>query len=168
MCKVRCAECGFLAVKRKEQLVEADEDYRIRGSMPSGIVPARGDEKSHECPAVCFVRAVRLSEEPGSYLDVIRRDRKCAQYTTWHLGFSPKEHIEMTLVQQQRQFELRQRKLELRWRDRQAKRDRKWRNEDIKRQERSHRNQLMISILAAIISGGLSGIGVWLLTNWLN
>lgn len=123
---VKCADCGFLAVRltaHKHEIVEAEPGLRERGI----IVP-----KDYHVVPLCFVREYNLAKEigdpsqgPKKILEIMQRDRECKAFTEWHQGFSPKEHAEMLLHEELR-------KSEREWREEQTKRDRDWRKEDVK------------------------------------
>jgi hypothetical protein len=117
---VKCADCGFLAVRqfRQNMLIEVDDDYRTKGEIAQ---PPRDITAGHfmmpapefgEIPR-CFVRAANLAHEADladkdermgrtlgeSYSEAIKRvidtNRECDGFTSWNQGFSPKEHREM-------------------------------------------------------------------------
>lgn len=98
--KVRCAECGYLAIRdiRTWRLVEAEQQMRQVWSLP--IDPVTGKNIFADLP-VCFVGAAQLDDEIGEYreyeppkvLAVINANRKCEAATPWKHGLTPAEHM---------------------------------------------------------------------------
>jgi hypothetical protein len=152
---VRCADCGFVALRRIESaaLVEADSQYRESG-YPIQPMRAVTQESSVADYPVCFLRKWPLQEEiidsqgipVGSIteatVDVLTRQRPCDGFTEWQQGFSPKEHREM---------------LDRKWlMDREDRRDKEAREF----QRQLHREQLGImgfGLMAATILGAVIG-----------
>lgn len=96
--KVKCANCGFLAMRNiaSRALLDAEQATRIDGSL-TGM----GNNFIYEEYPVCFVLALDFIKEIGpspgrdSRHPVIQQDRDCKKFTKWHQGFTPKEHKEM-------------------------------------------------------------------------
>jgi hypothetical protein len=121
------------------------------------------------------VAAVLFEDEvPGKTRDdwsvhdaktVIERERECAAFKEWVQGHSPKEHYEMKLLQEQREYERERdkaqrdwelKRLELErqrdkderdWRLKQARRERRWRKED----RRSNGIQLIVAAIVGVV-----------------
>jgi hypothetical protein len=136
---------------------------------------------------ICAIWAFDLpaeakDESERERLDVFTRDRDCTQHTTWQHGFTPKEHIEMNLLQQQKELEDHRREQEQawqrqrdeddrQWREKQASQEHEWRKEDTRRADQLEANNATwqnkvrrdtwvlcmitgaIAILAGIVSG---------------
>ncbi|HEX78480.1 MAG TPA: hypothetical protein G4O03_08785 [Dehalococcoidia bacterium] len=150
----KCSECGFLTMRDKTNglLVEAIDDYRISGNVPTYL---EDYERYYNYP-ICFTMAYDLlpeveeaarkqffdkSEDWGKYvLGVITKERECPPkgkalgFTKYQQGFTPKEHREMLDREEWRD-----------WQERQRKADRHWRIIEI--------------VLLAIISGGFVVLG---------
>lgn len=114
---VRCADCGLLAVRpsNSHELTEAiDTDREGEFSGSAGV------SRSLRCfvRAAPFVATLRHPNEAGPdgnrrALAVIWEDRECASFLPhWH-GYSPKERLEMHLVEQQREWQAAQRQADL-------------------------------------------------------
>jgi hypothetical protein len=95
--KVKCANCGFLAVRMVSTrlLVDAERETRKTGDLPS-----HGNHYIYEEFPVCFVQATDFVAEMGvpgrdARHSAIQRDRECAAFTKWFQGFTPREHQEM-------------------------------------------------------------------------
>ena len=125
---VKCAECGFLAVRNPGtgEPDQATDAYRETGStQPWGDYDA-------EYPPLCFVREYPLQREASQFRneiwpepnihwpelrsrlihstnEVIQRERECSRFNLWQQGFTPKEHREML----DRKWERRWRLIEL-------------------------------------------------------
>ena len=96
---VKCAECGFLAVRHREtrDLREAEGSYRDTGEIPRDL--NRPKHLYEEVP-LCFER-LRIFD-PQQCASVAGRQEElqgeigpCVGFTEWHHGFTPKEHREM-------------------------------------------------------------------------
>lgn len=108
---VKCAECGYLAVRHS--LAEVNEDGR------KVEIPLWGRDA-----LICFSQALdfrRAVDEkspgypPSLVLNVLQTERNCPYFTKWQMGFSPKEHRDMI----DRQWRLEQE-------DKRRKSDRMW------------------------------------------
>ena len=143
---VRCSECGFLALRRRDgssALEEAHEQFRDNAR----VTHDRSGNHHDETP-ICFVRAAALRKECGGeradsdkVAVVIHCDRQCSAFVSWEQGFSPKEHVdkmynEILLKMRRdesdvdRAWRERQAEQDHAWREQQAERDREWRKED--------------------------------------
>lgn len=107
---VKCAECGYLTFRHRDSrgLVEVEENTRECGASPS--IPNRGFKMYAGSP-LCFMMASELQEEltedkddPGApgVLQVIQKGRSCAAFTPWQRGFTPKEHREFEMNEEER------------------------------------------------------------------
>jgi hypothetical protein len=111
---VRCADCGFLAVRdlQTNELIEVKEDGRKRWVLPafpggSQLGPMPVVRRCDETP-LCAVGAYPLGEEAkgreaDAVLPVITRDRKCRKFTRWRREYTPKEHYQMFAADQLQQ-----------------------------------------------------------------
>ncbi len=103
--QVKCANCGFLAVRNlnTRELVEVEEDLRQKWRLvPANInVPGGGEILVYSDFPMCFRRVVDLKAEAQSHDQIkaaITQDRTATctgDYTPWQQGFTPKEHQEM-------------------------------------------------------------------------
>lgn len=132
---VKCAECGFLTVRKLTDgsLIEVDGGFRKYGKATMD----KSERQFLQESFICFARAFDLIEEGedterqqallaeqdepmsdwvGYLREIITRDRECAEYTEWQQGFTPKEHREMLDRQELRDYQYRQRKEDKRWR----------------------------------------------------
>ena len=145
---VKCADCGFLALRDRNDgsLAEADSEYRITGSPmarerykagPICLMQAHDlnhavREAYEECgkgmsTATTFTEWYLRGADPDDLLitaSVIGKERCCPEFTKWLQGSTPKEHREM---------------LDRQWR---MDRQRKWDQEDQDwRENRSEANE---------------------------
>ncbi len=107
----QCMKCGFVAARDflTRTMLEVDEGFRKhadRGHGPSGKV------LYFERP-ICAAMAFNLSEEATDTserqtLAVLSRERECDSFTPWQQEFTPKEHLEMKMLQQQKEWQLEQ------------------------------------------------------------
>ena len=118
MNKVRCRDCGFLAVRSHKTLALAEVDEIMRELWRPMVSP--NDKVLEGMPALCAVQAFDLIAECGpdpraqgtkvASLPVINKMRDCDKFTKWMPGFDPKEHKEMmreeSLLRMQRRFQV--------------------------------------------------------------
>ncbi|MCG8648692.1 MAG: hypothetical protein MI861_02605 [Pirellulales bacterium] len=166
---VKCKECGLLGVRARETraIAEAEEEYRQRRCIPSKEI--RSPQGVYEEIPLCFARAFNFQaacsndRSENATLELIDAERDCEHFIQWEQGFTPQEHIEMKMMQQQireeRQWRERQQMLDRQWREDQSARDHLW-------QERMQQKSRVVTLLAALIGIGaaLSGaaMGYWL------
>lgn len=115
--KVKCQECGFLAWRNihTRELVEAEAEYRKNPDMSITELA-----RNFQSEPLCYLAAYDIRREikehvaiPGSngqepsnkVLHVISKERDCLSYTEWTHGLSPKEHLNMNLLEAQRKRE---------------------------------------------------------------
>jgi hypothetical protein len=150
---VKCADCGFLALRHKttRQLVEVEERTRRDGAIPHN--PAFNDECCEPTP-VCFVESRYLADEfdnadvKGGRFEKLRhvltnsRESECnGKFVKWRPGFSPKEMLEMEMLKEQR-----------RWQERESEKNRSFEVEQGGLNRRQQRLSLGIAILAVVVS----------------
>ena len=162
---VKCADCGFLALLniRTRQLVDVEDSIRAGGGIPSDSAGYFYDERPF-----CFIRKFNFCDEVGPRADngariaVISKQRDCDGFTEWHQGFSPKEHVEMTLLEEQREWQRKREEADMVAREQQATREHKWRledaqtarewhTEDISIARQSNTSQIRVAILSAVV-----------------
>ena len=112
----KCADCGFLALRRNSDHVLIEAEVRVR---ENGFI---GQQDRYDPTPVCFAQAYHLHEEmkgaqgKATLLAVVGRERECNEFTPWVQGYSPKDHRDM-LNQQ----------VFLNWQKEQRREDQKWR-----------------------------------------
>lgn len=139
-----CKECGYLGIRNNEtrELVEVDEAYREHGRNPPG---GKLPQLYHGAP-VCTVMAHDLSQETKhaegrDVVEMLKQPRDCGdrgKSTAWQRGFTPKEHVQMQLLEQQQAWQRQMAEDERAWRERQEERARAWRKEDLEEIELRH------------------------------
>ncbi len=105
---VKCADCGYLAVRSKVDysLGEAAIDFRDKGAVAIGYDDKGMNQHTlHELMPLCFARqpylrnAIKKIDEQKNRNDEVRRiinqEIDCKGFTDWQQGFTPKEHREM-------------------------------------------------------------------------
>jgi hypothetical protein len=105
---VKCAKCGFLGVRCLDTGNIVGEELRERGVWPTN---SEGRRAFQDTP-VCAVGACNFAEEtPGtdyeSTAGVLQKDRECDQFTRLLPALTPKEHIDMNVLQQQKEWQQR-------------------------------------------------------------
>lgn len=165
MPKVKCADCGLLAVVREcdYSLAEVPQEFRETGTVNIRTWV----QKFHAYP-LCVARAVKFQDEhpdgpqrhaksingPELVQPILNKVRSCDSFVEWTQGFSPREHIEMINQEKQIAWEReREEIIDRRERERdvqQLKRDeiqRKWRQDD----RRSDAIRLIVAAAVGII-----------------
>ena len=98
---VKCADCGYLAVRHRQtrQLLDAELLLRERGYL---LEENPGTGKTvYEPHPICFVQKIKFRDKVGaspteqSLKDAVQNIWECDQFTDWKQGFTPKEHREM-------------------------------------------------------------------------
>lgn len=173
---VKCADCGFLALRvfSTARLEEADYWYRTTG------IAWRPHDDDSFFPPICFAREINFVEaiqesvarregadlretlERGMFAKaedtqpVVQQERECDSFTPWKQGFSPKEHREMLDRQWMRDQE-----------EARADADRKWRN-DQRREERIWRviEILAFGVLVSITAIAAGAVGAGWEPSW--
>jgi flagellar motility protein MotE (MotC chaperone) len=195
VCKVKCAECGFLSMRGEKTLEEVELRFR------SGV-------GSPDLEPLCFVLAFNLGDElrnaknalPPSNspttgarteksmkddrdanLGVITKDRPCLSFVKWVQGFSPKEHKEMVfhielqkMQQEQREKDIAREEQRLRDAERQRKEDLEWRAEQDRKTEERWRSEnklqkyslIIIGIIGTVILAGAQIVGSLIQVGW--
>ncbi len=165
MAAVRCADCGFLAVRDSKtgELREADE--LVREQPP----PQTPREPCTNCP-LCGARAADLRKESAGGKDwyviygVLIKARNCPAFTPWIRGFSPKEHRQMLDSRDLRAWQDEQRERDRRWHEEQKESERRWqeaqKESDRKWQEaqtKSNRRWQLIVAVVGVLLGAVVG-----------
>lgn len=163
---VQCKKCGCVGARDflTRILLEVDESFRSdadRGHGPSGKVLYFGKP-------VCAAMAWNLGSEADGdgatdTLQILDRERKCDSFVTWQPGSSPREHVEMRLIEEQRAFQ----KSLL---EEQSVRDRKRRQEDLASAEKRHKEAMKVQLSSRLINtafGVILGILATLALNYL-
>jgi hypothetical protein len=179
---VKCADCGFLALRNQftGQLDEGDEDYRRTGmpplrkksNQPGG--PRSFLDNPYDFPfanpPICFVQAFNLGDEfsvepsqilPEMALDVLKNERDCGErelFTSWQQGFTPKEHREMLDRQRRLQQEEDIRRAIWAREDARDKAQAAAHSEEMETLKQQHRAQLLVFgglIGAATVAAGI-------------
>jgi hypothetical protein len=125
--QVKCADCGYLAVRTHESrtLVEADLELRKCGTSPK--MSANPTQDYYDPLPLCFVmeqdlvdefrralgqtqqasNATRMENSKREWrtvFSVIEAPRTCPQWIKWCQGFTPREHKEMIDAQKQQEW----------------------------------------------------------------
>lgn len=106
---VHCVHCGYLALRDRatQELRPADERYRHDGYMPTGFVPGKGDRLLFEDSPVCTMHAASFeSKDRREGFEKVSEPRMCEQFVQFQPGLSPREHLEMKLLQEVEQRNL--------------------------------------------------------------
>ena len=169
---VKCADCGFVAVRgvESQQLFGPLHEQRRSGHSPANF---NGVAINHVAP-ICVVGAFDLEQElpqpgPAHAANLMAKERECLKFTKWIPGLSPKEHIDMDLMERQRLYN--DHLLQV-TRDREDVRDKlaseradRLSSEQKTREDRRDRRQNIALIIAALaICFGPAG--VWLLNRY--
>ena len=147
---VKCAECGFLAMRHEHNrgLVEAERITRVDGFVPEKL--------NVEKMPLCFLMLIDFRAHIAGAADEQRRDalnaeRECADFTPWRQGFSPKEHQEMLDRQWMLDFQTRREDADRTWRQECDDRNREWQENQAAIADKRHTQSLWIAMIAAAI-----------------
>jgi hypothetical protein len=136
MCKVHCAGCGFLSLKRRDtrELVAVEETIRESWQIPADV--SRQYEVYDRAP-VCYVQAFYLAKEymtqpikAEETARIVNEDRRCDSFVKRVPGRDPKWHQDQVMLAEIQKREDERQEKERRWIENQKKDDRKAREED--------------------------------------
>lgn len=141
--QVTCGGCGYLsAVQYNGELTEATRHFRTNCHFPDGYLhtlQCLKDLRPYKpIPGAPYVEQVQ------GFLNHLHI---CEGYTEYRCGFSPKEHMQMTLDQELRaKHAAEAEKLRL-WQEEQRTKDKIWQEEQrIKDKARSRRDMILAAI----------------------
>lgn len=182
---VKCAECGFLALRdlRSRALYEAEEDFRNAAKIPPSTPPGVPGVSFDNSP-LCLMRKENFSrpvdsdgrsqlvrysaatdEGKGDLLEIIQRVRTCDGFTEWQCGFTPSEHEEMKLLEEQRNWQREQERENRAWQAAESAKADTRHKENSDAAHAQHRRELIImggivtcALVAAEIASGLIGL----------
>jgi hypothetical protein len=144
---VKCADCGFLAVRHLDtQTLVAPVEAQRRGGKPP---PSSGAWANLDTTPICAVGAVDLGSALGGpgkahWQKLVLAERTCEWFTQWIPACSPKEHLEMNLLKEQREWQAQQASLAE------------------ERHAQAMRVQLRSQLIAAIVGFVGALVAVWL------
>ena len=110
--KRQCCKCGFLAVRNVEDshVYSADERLRANGVLPMRDFP--GSREPHlgaslirrSDTVLCYLGRVEMTCPPqtNNCIDAIRLNHECPRFVPWLPGKTPKEHEDMSILEQVR------------------------------------------------------------------
>jgi hypothetical protein len=141
-------------------LDEAEHRIRLTGEIP---LDGNTSNFVYAQMPTCFVRAKDLSGEVRAIggdgntarRQVFAKERECTSFVAWLQGFSPKEHREMNLLQEQRDWQ--------RERDRE---DREWRADQAGKADKEARSQRREDRLWRILELIVMGVLVTVANVW--
>lgn len=98
---VKCAECGYLAVRHRatRQLLDAELQLRADGYLLDHD-PVTG-QVAYDSTPICFAQKIDFRKGHGSashqdqLKDAMQELRDCDGFTEWKQGFTPKDHWEI-------------------------------------------------------------------------
>jgi hypothetical protein len=121
-----CAECGYLGIRSSttKELVEVEETFRREGAEDR----TGGVQAAYVGKPVCAIMAADLqavvsSRRGSSIAQMLSEQRNCEHGTRWLRGFTPKEHLQMNLIEEQREKHRKWEEEDRAWRQAQAERN---------------------------------------------
>jgi hypothetical protein len=143
---VKCADCGFLAARLKNErvLVDAEESMRQKWDLPKGKNDKGQGIEVYEHDPICFVRVPNFRVESGVKLqatEAVTRERECDRFVLWQQGFTPKEHAEMI-----------QEEARLRWQARREDADKEWRDQQEDKAAARHDEAMRVASRTSFVS----------------
>jgi len=164
-------------MKSDRRLMDAELSFRDGGEVPKTTSSSGGLEAHEEVP-ICFVRVIHF---PGDWFrtktgeqrrNELNSEIECDEFTPWQQGLTPKEHLEMNILERQRawQVELENAQIDYqRERDasieRQAKDQREFQAEQAEKSRKYGNRSLAIAVAAVVatIIGSLVGAAAQLM-----
>ncbi len=110
---VKCIDCGFLCVTGTSAYYPVSVPGHPGPSAPVFVEATRGARRDiglrQRKPLVCFAEEPAYAQETSgadsSVDSTISKERCCNAYEQYVLGHSPKEHVEMRLLERQKKRE---------------------------------------------------------------
>ena len=171
MCKVQCSKCGYLAIRENQSrnLVEVESGMRESWVHPPATA-GTSFKKYDDSKPICFSQKIDFQEKLGSSAsrdridDLVKTPIECDSYVPWKQGFSPKEHAEMELLNEQRKWQAKRDDDDRKWRaereeierresDQRSKEDRDWRAEQYKLEKNWRESQKRIFWISLVVTG---------------
>ena len=123
MPKVKCADCGFLAIRDEytEDVKEATRRVRERGEAVTSA------QNTHRAKVFCYEgvrRMLPLNMDAQQVAAMVNEEIECGEFRKWSEGKTPKEHEEMTILEQVKEENATARQEDIR-------RQKQWREEDL-------------------------------------
>jgi hypothetical protein len=188
MCKVRCAECGLLALQRKASRELVEVELTIRESWKNGIDVSQQYERYERSP-VCFVDAANLESEhavtpinAATTAKVVNRERECDRFTKRVPRKDQRWHQDQIMLVELQKHEDERKRQDRRWMEEQKEADRRAREEDKQadrayqeaQKEAEFKRQDNIKMwdrvwqVSLFIAGAICTVGSYILGKWLN
>lgn len=156
---VRCADCGFLAMRNAETrvLCETEGGFRKTGNHPR-MLTARFNV--YEEVPICFKDARDFKEigvvwgatDAEQRVAALNLEHDCKQWEDWRQGLSPKEHQEMLDRQKLIEWQADREDKDRQWRDDQRKSDHRWRALEL----------LIIGVIGVLMAGAFTILGAFI------
>jgi hypothetical protein len=173
---VKCADCGFLAIRDIGDSTLVSARSEIRQSLPGEIVlylTTGGHQSLLECAerAIDMIGEVRSSPEEYSlsqFSVIIHRERSCQQYLQWRPGDSIREHREYKERQQFQDWQTRIEEQRMKFEEDQAQRAEVHHRELLQQARRMHKNELIIlGVFVTAAIGLVTVLGSAIEARWI-
>jgi hypothetical protein len=132
-CKVRCVECGFLALRAQDgQIKETERQHREVWRLPPTV-------SGHD--PFCFAGAMKFDEElkqavgatvPEKYKVVFGKERECFDFREWQEGQNPQDHKAMLAQEISLKLQKEMQEKNQAWQEAQLRESRAWQEEQAK------------------------------------
>lgn len=187
MKKVRCKDCGLLALREANST--SLPDHPVNAELRDGS-NGTADHYVHGNfygAPFCCVSACKIHDEHAVlektdadkkrvFLAVINAERSCDSFAPWSKSFSPKEHLLMGYIEQiiagrdafykeqlreQREWQdsmtAASDKRDQEWKEAERLRDEAWRREELEREDNRHWTTTAVAIITGVL-GFLGGL----------
>lgn len=145
---VKCAKCGCVAIRDRKtgRFEEVDGGIRDTGKFSSQKLHDRYFtglfcfRLSHDLQSETGFHAVEKNEsaQVAARKNCLEKHRHCDKIIPWTQGFSPKEHVEMDMIERQRDWQRQCEESDRLWREQRTEEDRKWRESQEKNAANRH------------------------------
>jgi hypothetical protein len=176
---VKCATCGFLAVRNQNGsgALEATDDIRKTGVLSQG--PGSPINAAFFCrvqssafpslvndPIRTQLNAMDPADPAVVNVKALNEDRACDKYRLWEPSKTPEKHEEMAILEQMRAETAAFRRETERTEERRHQEMFAWQEKVEKNVERRHWSSLLIQFLLALFAAIVALIGAKLLPSW--
>ena len=138
----KCFECGFLTIRNRETGGIDEVKYFMRENGYEEDVYSQ----IHESTPLCFAMDKGHRRRQGTFDDkmfseTIHKERDCESFYEYCQGFTPKEHMEMWMREQERKYQ-----------EEQRREDKHWRIIEL----------IVLGVIAVLVAGGFTILGAYI------
>jgi len=164
--KTTCGGCGFLSTCNKQfQVIEVTKPFREEGILPSDTAGLT----SHMLICVKHKREFKFQAGrplSAQIVQLLAEEYNCDAFTAYRMGFSPKEHVELSMNELLKAEIAARAERDREWRESQRKEDQereeKRRSSDREWQAKQRREDRIWHAVQSIFTFAITGVLGWI------